>query len=124
MGTAPPSVAAVVTVADRIHIAQNFTDDPDTLGDTFAKIAGDGNGNAIRLIDGVNLACDLLAARKEDARRLIVLISESRDQRSKTHFADVVVKAQKENIIIYTISYSAFTHRLHTESLRPATAAR
>jgi VWFA-related protein len=109
MGTVPPSVAAVLTVVDRIHITQGFTDDPGTLGDTFAKIAGDGNGNAIRLIDGVNLACDLLAERKETARRLIVLISESRDQGSKAHFADVVVKAQKENIIIYTISYSAFT---------------
>jgi VWFA-related protein len=109
MGTGTPSVAAVVTVADQIHVAQNFTNDPDTLGDTFAKIDDDGNGNAIRLIDGVNLACDLLASRKENARRLIVLISESRDLRSKAHFADVVAKAQKESIVIYTISYSAFT---------------
>ncbi len=40
MGIATPSVAAVVTVANEIHLAQNFTADPDTLGDTFAKISG------------------------------------------------------------------------------------
>ena len=109
MGIATPSVAAVITLASEIHVVQNFTGDPNTLGDTFAKISGAGGGDTLRLIDGVNLACDLLAARKETARRLIVLISESRDLHSKAHFADVAVKAQKENIVIYTISYSAFT---------------
>lgn len=109
MGTGTPSVAAVITVANEIHVVQRFTGDPDTLGDTFAKISGSGGGDTLRLIDGVNVACDLLAARKETARRLIVLISESRDLHSKARFADVAVKAQKENIVIYTISYSPFT---------------
>ena len=102
-----PSLAAVVTVADEVRIAQDFTADPDRLGDTFAKLSA--KGDASRLLDGVSLACDLLAARNDAARRVIVLISETRDLQSKTLFPDVLVKAQREDIVIYTISYSSFT---------------
>jgi VWFA-related protein len=101
-----PSLAAVVTVSDEVRIAQDFTADPNVLGDVFAKISASGDSG--RLLDGINLACDLLAARKEPARRVIVLVSESRDRQSKSHFADVVVKAQKDDVVIYTLSYSAY----------------
>ena len=102
-----PSLAAVVTVSDEVRIAQDFTADPGRLGDVFANIrAGGGSG---RLLDGVSLACDMLAAKTESARRMIVLIGESRDRQSKAHFADVVLKAQKNDVAIYTISYSTYT---------------
>ena len=106
METGAPSLAAVVTVSDEVRIVQNFTADPDILGDVFAKISA--NGEAGRLLDGISLACDLLAARKEPARRVIVLISESRDLQSKAHFADVALKAQQDEVVVYTLSYSAF----------------
>ncbi len=106
MGTGAPSLAAVVTVSDEVQVAQDFTADPYILGDVFAKISA--RGDSSRLIDGVDLACDLLTARKEAARRVIVLIGESRDRQSKAHFADVAAKAQKDDIVIYTISYSAY----------------
>jgi VWFA-related protein len=107
METGSPSLAAVVTVADEVRIAQDFTSDPNKLEDTFAKVSA--SGGAARLLDGVSLACDLLTARREAARRVIVLISESRDFQSKTHFAEVVLKAQRSEVVIYAISYSAFT---------------
>jgi len=106
IGIGQPSLAAVVTVADEVRLAQNFTADPYVLGDTFAKLAA--TGNSSRLIDGVSLACDLLAARNTAARRVIILIGESRDVQSRAHFSDVVVKAQRNDVVIYTISYSAF----------------
>ncbi|MDQ2948105.1 MAG: VWA domain-containing protein [Acidobacteriota bacterium] len=101
-----PSLAAVVTVSDEVRIEQNFTADPNILGDVFAKISATGDSG--RLLDGANLACDMLATRKEPARRVIVLISESRDRKSKAHFADVVLKAQEDDVVIYTLSYSAY----------------
>jgi VWFA-related protein len=107
MGIGAPSLAAVVTVADEVRVAQDLIRDPDILADAFAKIAA--SGDAARLLDGVSLACDLLAARKEAARRMIVLISGSRDAGSKARFADVIVKAERDDVVIYTISYSAFT---------------
>ena len=107
MGIGSPSLAAVVTVADQVRVLQNFTADPNALGDALIKVSA--SGGSSRLLDGVSLACDLLAKRKELARRVIVLIGESRDVQSKTHFADVVAKAQKGDVVVYTISYSAFT---------------
>lgn len=106
MGIGEPSLAAVVTVGDEVRLAQNFTADPDILGDTFANLSATGNSG--RVIDGVSVACDLLAAKKTAARRVIVLISESRDAGSRARFSDVVVKAQRDEVVIYTISYSAF----------------
>ncbi len=106
METGKPSLAAVVTASDKVRVEQNFTSDPNLLGDVFAKISGSGDEG--HLLDGVSVACDLLAARKEPARRVIVLISESRDRNSKARFADVVAKAQKDGVVIYTISYSAY----------------
>jgi VWFA-related protein len=104
--TAAPSLAAVVTVSDEVRIAQDFTADPNMLGDVFSKISA--SGDLGRLLDGVSLACDMLAARKEPARRVVVLISESRDRGSKAHFADVALKAQEDDVVIYTLSYSAY----------------
>lgn len=104
--TGAPSLAAVVTVSDEVRVEQNFTADPDILDDVFAKLSA--SGDAGRLLDGVNQACDMLAVRKEPARRVIVLIGESRDRQSKAHFADVAAKAQKDDVVIYTLSYSAY----------------
>ena len=102
-----PSLAAVVIVSDEVRLEQDFTADPNTLAKVLAKISPGGSSG--RLLDGVSLACDLLAAKKEPARRVIVLISESRDRQSKSHFANVVLKAQQDDVVIYTLSYSAYT---------------
>lgn len=106
METGAPSLAAVVTASDEVRINQDFTADPNILGDVFAKLSATGDSD--RLLDGVSLACDLLAVRREPARRVIVLISESRDRQSKAHFADVIEKAQKHDVVVYTLSYSAY----------------
>ncbi len=88
-------------------LIQDFTANPDTLDDVFAKLSA--KGDSARLLDGVALACDMLAATKQPARRVIVLIGESRDRGSKSRFANVVAKAQKNDIAVYTLSYSAYT---------------
>lgn len=107
MDIGQPSLAAVVTVADDVKLAQDFTADPNILEDTFAKLSA--TGSSSRLIDGVSFACDLLAVKNIATRRLIVLISEARDVQSRARFSDVLVKAQRDDVVIYTISYSAFT---------------
>lgn len=106
MGTGNPSLVALVTVSDEVKLEQDFTSDPDALGDAFAKMKA--RGSSDRLLDGLSFACDMLAAKKQSARRIIILISESRDRGSKSRFPDVLVKAQKQDLVIYTLSYSAY----------------
>lgn len=101
-----PSLAALVTASDEIAIHQDFTADANVLDDAFDKLRV--GGDAGRVLDGVNTACDMLAARKQAARRLIIVIGESRDRGSKTHVQDVVAKAQRESITIYDLSYSGY----------------
>ncbi len=43
METGAPSLAAVVTVSDEVRIVQDFTADPDILGDVFAKLSASGD---------------------------------------------------------------------------------
>lgn len=107
MGNGAPSLAAVISASDDVRTEQDFTADPDLLRDVFQKMSAE--GDAGRLLDGVNLGCDMLIGKKEAARRVVVLISESRDRDSKTRFADVVAKAQRNDISIYALSYSAYT---------------
>lgn len=107
MGTGVPSQAAIVSASDIARLAQDFTADPDRLSDVFAKLQA--SGDADHILDGVDLACDLLAHKSRSSRRIIVLISEPRDRGSKAKFADVLIKAQKNDVAIYTASYSAYT---------------
>ncbi len=110
MGIGPPSLTAVITVSDEVGVEQALTADPDLVQQAFAHLSA--KGDLGRLLDGVSLACDLLGARKESARRVIVLISESRDRQSKAHFADVALKAQQDDVVVYTLSFSAYTTAL------------
>lgn len=106
METGAPSLTALVTASDEVRVRQDFTANPDVIGKAFSMIHPDGEGG--RLLDGVDAACDMLAARKEPARRIIIVLGETRDRGSKTHLQDVVAKAQKANVTIYTLSYSAY----------------
>ena len=101
-----PSLAAVVTASDEVQTVQDFTAQSEILNDVFTKLRG--AGAAGRLLDGVSLACDMLVARKEATRKVIVLISESRDRQSKALIQDVIAKAQKSEVVIYTLSYSTY----------------
>ena len=83
METGTPSVVAVVTAADGVRVAQDFATDPDILSMTFGNVRA--QGGASRLLDGVDLAWDLLAVRREAARRVVVLISDSRDMGRHAH---------------------------------------
>lgn len=108
-----PNQLAVVFASDDVKLIQPFSPDPNLLRDTLNGLNTDGDSN--RLIDAVDRACDLLGKRPQPSRRVIVLIGSSRDHGSRNHFGDVLVKAQKLDVVIYTLSYlestTAFTQK-------------
>jgi len=105
--TGEGSDAAVITAAGKVRVVQDFTADPDAVGAAFRHLEV-GAPSSGRDLDGIAKALDMFAQRDRTRRRVILLISETRDRGSTTALADVLRRAQQENVTIWTISYSAF----------------
>jgi VWFA-related protein len=99
--------AAVVTFADDVNVVQNFTSSPFRISDAFEAIRAT-DSNPAHLIDAVEKAVQMLAARPANRRKVILLVSESRDRGSKAKLGDTIEQAQREDVTIYTASYSAY----------------
>lgn len=59
------------------------------------------------MLDAVQSAAEHLRARP-NARRVLLLISESRDRGSETALDQAAIAAQKADVTIYAVTYSAF----------------
>jgi VWFA-related protein len=99
--------AAVIAFDDEIRVFQDFTSDSTKIHVAFQKI----EGRVIRkgrIIDAVAESADLLATRPENSRRVILLLSESRDRGSKLKLPAVIEQAQRAGVLIYPATYSVY----------------
>ena len=99
---------ALISYADEVRLVQDFTGDEFAFSDAVEKLRPGADNSAVSL-DAVEQAMTLLENRKGDRRRAILLISESRDRGSKTSFKRVLEHAQASGIVIYCLTYSAYT---------------
>ncbi len=109
--------AAVLAFDDDVRTLQPFTSDPQKLIDALRKIDSGAGGSC--LIDAVMRSVRLLTGRPPDHRRVILLISETKDRSSKAKLQDAVTLAQQNNVLIYPLTYSAF---LTAFTAKPGTA--
>jgi VWFA-related protein len=98
--------AAVITYDDEIRKFQDFTSDSFKIRAAFESIAPHYIKEA-KLIDASIQAMEMLAARPENARRILVVLGESRDRGSKHRLAEAVEMAQRAGVVVYFITYSA-----------------
>ena len=99
--------AAVLTFADEVRVWQDFTSRPEVLGSCLKKLEPQGGG--VVLHDAVAKAVEMLAERNDRARRrVVIVVSESKDHGSKTKLADLVTRAQSANVIVYPLTFSAY----------------
>ena len=99
--------AAVVTFADEVRVWQEFTSKPEELGSCLRRLMPQGDG--VRMHDAVAKAVDMLVARKDRARRrVVIVVSESKDHGSKTKLANLITRAQAANVIVYPLTFSAY----------------
>lgn len=101
--------AGVVGFDQRINWIQECTENADLIGRAFRRLqplSRAGEEKEGRMLDAVNSAVDRLSKRT-GVRRVILLLSESRDRGSETAFADVAAAAQAAGVTIYTATYSA-----------------
>lgn len=102
--------AAVVSFDQRVKWVQEFTKDGDALKRAFLQIqplTRPGEDKEARMLDAVNAAIGRLRERQNE-RRVLLLISESRDRGSETSLQDSIVAAQTAGVAIYSLTYSAF----------------
>jgi VWFA-related protein len=98
--------AAVVSFADRVVWLQECTSDPDALVRAFNQLQP-GEEKRGRMLDAAQAAIGRLRVRP-GSRRVLLLISESRDRGSETDLSAVTAAAQSIGVTVYAATYSAF----------------
>jgi hypothetical protein len=111
MVTGERGAAALLSFDKKVNRLENFTNDEDLLADAFRRLrpfARPGEDKQACLLDAVHESIERLRAIPA-ARRVLLLISESRDRGSETTLEAATVEAQAAGVAIYALNYSALT---------------
>jgi VWFA-related protein len=123
LGTLMPLVvgdhgeAAVIAFDSRLRMMQDFTTDPDKVKVAIDKINA-GNSSS-RMIDAVDRAVFMLRKRPQNNRRIVLLVSETRDQASEGKVRETLIDAQLSNVLVYTIDITQLAVRLTEKPQAP-----
>jgi len=98
--------AGLVTFAETVVWRQECTKDADLLAKAFVNI-GIGKERSGRMLDASLEAIRKLAAIR-GSRRVLLLISESRDRGGTAGLQEVLNAAQTAGVTVYAATYSAF----------------
>jgi len=117
--------AAVIAFDHRLRTMQDFTSDPDKITQGIKKIQAGSMSAAV--IDAVDQSVKMLRTRPPNRRRIILLISETRDQGSINSGRDVLIELQMNNVTVYPVVMSRLVGKLtapppypRTDQLPPA----
>lgn len=106
--------AGVLQFAATVRWIQECTSDEDKVAAAFERLRS-GEEKKARMVDGVMEAVNHLS-RRQNTRRVVVLISESRDRGSETDLQSAVIAAQAAGVTVYAITYSVYTTAFTTRS--------
>ncbi len=113
---------ALVTFAETVTWLQDCTNDSSALQRAFREIQSGAYKKAV-MLDAVHEAIEQLK-RQPKARRVLLLISESRDRGSKAGLEAVSQEAEGADVTIYAATYSlaktAFTSKAQVGPPAPA----
>jgi VWFA-related protein len=109
---------AVISFSDDVKLQQDFTTDPDELTRALRTLKVEGDSGVT--LDAVNEALRMLSQRASNRRRIVLIIAEKRVRTSTVKLDDVVMAAERQNALIYWLTYSpmltAFTARPKTQN--------
>ncbi len=106
--------AAVVAFSERITWLQECTNDEDALGRAFTQVRP-GAAKSARMLDAVSEATERLK-KQANWRRVLLLISESRDRGSETSLEQAIMAVQASSVAVYSATYSAFRTAFTTKT--------
>jgi VWFA-related protein len=108
---------AILAFDSRLRLLQDFTSDGQKINAAMHKItAGSYSG---RVVDAVNESVHLLRRRPADRRRIILLISETRDNGSEGKVRETMTEAQINNVLAYTVNMNRLVTTLTAKGLPP-----
>ncbi len=96
--------AAVLAFDHRFRKMQDFTSDSTKIETALKKITP-GSGSS-RLIDAVIESVRMLRSRPANRRRILLLISETRDKGSEGKVRDALTDIQMNNVSVYSVDIS------------------
>ena len=106
---------AVIGFDHRNQIMTPFTSDPEMIHQAFKNLKAGSTTSALN--DAVMEGLNMLRNRPKDHRRVLVVISESRDNGSHIHVRDVLTNAEVNNIVIYPLDVSHLITSLTAKGL-------
>ncbi len=96
----------ILAYGDGVRTVQPFTSDYDASTGAIAALRSE--GDRAPLVDAVAEAIANLEGRPGNRRRIIITIGESKDRGSKAKLQDVLTRAQRSNVLIYSLTYSPY----------------
>lgn len=103
--------AAVITFDSHINTVQDFTKDSDKIKVAINGIHAGNSGT--RLIDAVDTGMQMLHRRPQAFRRVLLLISETRDEGSQARLKESLIRAQFDNVLVYAVDISQLAVRFN-----------
>lgn len=106
--------AAVLAFDHRMQLLQPFTNDADKIDTAIGRIQA--GSSTSRLTDAIGEAVRLLSSEPRNNRRVVLLISETRDLGSESKKREVLLSAEISNVEVYAIDMSRFVEAISGKS--------
>jgi len=102
--------AALIKFDGRIMVTQEFTNDLDKLKVAINRVQAGSSGS--RMIDAVDRGVYMLRNRPKNNRKVILLVSETRDEGSETRLRTAMIDANLANVLVYTVDITQLAVRM------------
>ncbi|MBZ5634095.1 MAG: VWA domain-containing protein [Acidobacteriia bacterium] len=110
---------AVLSFDHRVQTMTEFTSDPNKISDAFKNIKIGSTPNHVN--DAAMKGVNMLRTRDKARRRVLMLISETRDNGSSMGVRDVLTEAEFKDITVYAVEVSHLLTSLTTHPQAPRT---
>jgi VWFA-related protein len=109
--------AAIIAFDHRIETICDFTNDGKKFTEALQKLRP--GSYTARQTDAVVTATRLLRSRPANRRRIMLLVSETRDGGSEAKVREALTELQLHNIIVYPVNMSYWVNKLMTRDQAP-----
>jgi VWFA-related protein len=117
MVTGEQGEVAIMAFDHRLQLLQDFTTDGGMISQALQKLKA--GSQSSRMIDATTESIRMLARRPVNRRRVVLLISETRDKSSENKTREALTVAQLQNVLIYTVNINRLMTTFNTKPMAP-----